>query len=430
MSFMRTPILACLFAIACSDANLNAEDWPHLRGPRYDGVVPATNFLKAWPSDGPPKLWSREVGAGFSSFAIVGNRLYTGGTKDKQQTVICLDTITGAVFWERPFEPEMTDPDPNLHGPRATPAVSNNRVYMMGSHARVFCFDAATGETVWEHELHGKPHWGYSGSVLIDGNLAIFSAGGKDGSLRALDKATGDLVWTCGEDPAGYATPYPFDFDGKRYICGFMAESVLIAERDTGRLVLRIAWPSHSGVNVAGPIFHEGRLLISSGYGYGAALFKVRKDGDNLAAEELWKSLKLRNKFQTPLMIDGKIYTCDETGLKCVDFLTGKVEWFKRRIVHGPMLAVGCYLFLLRESGELQLAEASSGGFEPISSAHIFEGNTRSLWQTVTKQRQGERCWTVPVFQDGLLFARDHTTVVCLDLRIEGAATVGTGNAP
>ena len=422
MSGMRTPLLAFLLAVISPVAHLHAGDWPNLRGPRYDGVAPPTSFLKNWPKDGPPKMWSREIGPGFSSVAIVGARLYTGGTKEKQQTVVCLDAFTGEVIWERPFEPEMTDPDPNLHGPRATPTVDGDRVYMMGSHFRVFCFDAKTGATVWEHELQGKPHWGYAGSVLIDGDLAILAAGGKDGALRAVDQKTGKLVWTCGDDPAAYATPYPFDFEGRRYICGFMAETIVIAERDSGRLVLRLPWPSHSGVNVAGPIFHDGRLLISSGYGYGAALFKLRKDGDALAADEIWKTLKLRNKFQTPILVDGKIYTSDETGLKCVDFETGKVEWFKRRIIHGPMLAVGDYLFLLRETGELQLAEASPGGFEPIASARIFEGNTRTLWQTVTKQRQGERCWTVPVFLDGLLYARDHTTVVCLDLRIEGAA--------
>ncbi|MEK6644816.1 MAG: PQQ-binding-like beta-propeller repeat protein [Planctomycetota bacterium] len=393
-----------------------SDDWPNFRGPRHDGVSREKQITFDWPKDGLKELWRREIGAGFSSFAIADGRVFTCGTEEQQQTLFCLDERTGGVQWTLRLEAQMTDPDPNLHGPRATPTVDGDHVYFLASLGRMVCLSSKTGNIVWEHLFKNKPHWGYAGSVLIDGDLAIVSAGGSDGSLVALNKLTGKPVWTCGDEATGYATPYPIAVEGKRYVCGFMANSVLIAERDTGRQALSVPWPSHSGVNVAGPLCHEDRLLVSTGYGFGAGLFKLRRDGDKLAVDELWKTLKLRNKFQTPILIDGHLYTSDETGLKCVEFATGTVVWQKRGIVHSPLIAVGDHLILLRETGELQLARASTSGFEISSETRLFEGSTRGLMQQITRQRQGKRCWTVPVVANGRLFARNHDTVVCLDL--------------
>ncbi|MEE8169311.1 MAG: PQQ-binding-like beta-propeller repeat protein, partial [Phycisphaerae bacterium] len=251
----------------------------------------------------------------------------------------------------------------------------------------------------------------------IEGALAIVAAGGEDGSLCAMDKATGTIVWTCGDYPAGYATPYPFTLNGTRYICGFMAQSVIVAEVSTGRLVLRFDWPSHSGVNVCAPIVHDEHLLVSTGYGYGAGLFKLTPRGDALQATPVWTTRRMRNKFQSPVLIDGKLYTSDEDGLKCLDFMTGERLWRKRGIRHGPLIVVNDHLILLTETGELRIAEASPEGFEPISIAKLFEGSTFSVFQRVARQRQGPRCWTVPVLCDGRLYVRNHTTVACLDLR-------------
>ncbi len=288
---------------------------------------------------------------------------------------------------------------------------------MMGGHGLVLCVSAKDGREVWRRALRGKPHWGYSGSVLIEGDLAIVAAGGEDGALCALDKRSGEVVWKCGDDPAAYSTPYPFTLDDRRYVCGIMAESVIVAEVDTGRRMLRFPWPSHSGVNAATPIFHDGHLFISTGYGYGAGFFKLSREGEQLAAKEVWRNTKIRNKFQTPLLIDGLLYTSDENGLKCVDLLTGERLWRIGGVRHGTLVAAGERLLLLTETGELKLAVASPAGFDTIASARLFVGTSFSVLQRLTRQRQGARCWTTPVLLDGRLYARDHTTVLCLDLR-------------
>ncbi|MCZ6699454.1 MAG: PQQ-like beta-propeller repeat protein, partial [Planctomycetota bacterium] len=394
-----------------------ADDWPNFRGPNHDGISSGTGLAAKWPDTGPKVVWTREVGAAFSSFAVVGDRLYTCGAEDKQQVLFCLKAATGDVVWKRAFEPEYTDPDPHLYGTRATPTVDGGRVYIMAPHAHVFCFDAATGKQIWSRAFGAKPGWGYSGSVLIEGGMAIVTAGGSDGSLCAMDKKTGDVIWKCGDDPAAYATPYPFTLDGKRYICGFMGQSVIVAEAKTGKPVLRFEWPSHSGVNACSPIFHDGHLLISTGYGYGAGLFKLKPEGDVLRAAEVWRSRKIRNKFQSPVLFEGNLYTSDENGLKCADFMTGKLHWRKGGIRHGTIVLAGGYLGLLTETGELQVAPASPDGFEPNAKAKPFEGNSYSAFQRLTRQQQGARCWTTPVLCGHRLYVRDHTRVKCLDLR-------------
>jgi len=192
-----------------------SADWPNFLGPRYDGKSDEKGFKTNWTE--PLKLvWERNVGSAFSSFACVGNRVYTGGAQDKQQVLYCLNADTGEVIWQKPFEKEYR----NEHGDgtRATPTVHDGRVYILGANGLLLCVDANTGAEVWHQQFNHEPTWAYAGSVLIEGDLAIASAGKDDGALVAFNKKTGDPVWKCGDDPVGYATPYPFTFNGQRYI--------------------------------------------------------------------------------------------------------------------------------------------------------------------------------------------------------------------
>ncbi len=374
-------------------------DWPNFRGPNFDGVSDETGFKKAWST--PPKvIWEREVGSAFSSFAYVNDRLYTCGTKDNQQVLYCLDAKSGAVIWETPFEKAYR----NQHGDgtRATPTVHAGRVYVLGAHGRLICADAGTGKIVWEKQFDHKPTWAYSGSVLIEGELAVVSPGDEHGSLVAYNKENGEQVWKTGSDLVGYATPYPFSFNDKRYIVAFMGDAALIVESKTGREVWRTAWKTDWDINAAMPIFHDGYLLLTSGYKTGAGLFKLRSKSDGtLSAEKVWQSKVLLNKFQSCILHQGKLYASDQKGLKCVDFLTGKEEWKVPRIKYGSLILADGHLLLLTENGELQIAPLSSDGFSPLTNVDVLDG----------------RCWAVSVLHDGRLYARNLDRVVCLDLK-------------
>ncbi|MCH7632602.1 MAG: PQQ-like beta-propeller repeat protein [Planctomycetes bacterium] len=374
-------------------------DWPNFRGPNFDGISDETGFKKAWST--PPKvIWEREVGSAFSSFAYVNDRLYTCGTKENQQVLYCLDAKSGAVIWETPFEKAYR----NQHGDgtRATPTVHAGRVYVLGAHGRLICADAGTGKIVWEKQFDHKPTWAYSGSVLIEGELAVVSPGDEHGSLVAYNKESGEQVWKTGSDLVGYATPYPFSFNDKRYIVAFMGDAALIVESKTGREVWRTAWKTDWDINAAMPIFHDGYLFLTSGYNTGAGLFKLRSKSDGtLSADKVWQSKVLLNKFQSCILHQGKLYASDQKGLKCVDFMTGKQEWKVPRIKHGSLILADGHLLLLTENGELQIAPLSSGGFSPLTNVDVLDG----------------RCWAVSVLHDGRLYARNLDRIVCLDLK-------------
>lgn len=393
----RLPVgAACLLAIAAATAQ---ADWPNFRGPNHDGISAESGLKTEW-SGAIPLVWDRQIGSSYSSFACVGDAVYTCGTQGEQQVLFRLDADTGNVVWQVPIEPEFRNSYGD--GTRATPTVNDGRVYILGAHGRLLCVNASDGTEVWSRSFSHKPQWGYSGSVLIEGDLAIATGGKSDGSLAAFDKKTGRPVWKCGDDPAGYATPYPFTFEGRRYVVGFTGSSVLIADARTGRQVWRTAWETAWEVNASSPIYHEGHLFLSSGYRTGCGLFKLRTDGDNLAADSVWKSKVLLNKFQSCILLDGKLYGSDQKALKCVDFMTGTEHWRKSRIKHSTLNLAENYLYLLTEKGKLQIAKASPQDFTPVTTADILTG----------------KCWTVSALHRGRLYARNlGSRVVCYNLK-------------
>ncbi len=389
-------IAVLVVGAACPTAR---ADWPNFRGPKHDGISNEKGLRTVW-TEPIPLLWERSVGSAYSSFACVGDRVYTCGTADKRQVLYCLEADTGKVVWKNAFAEEYRDSQGD--GTRATPTVDDGRIYILGALGKLLCANATTGKEIWSRQFHHKPKWGYSGSVLIEGDLAIASAGNDEGALIALNKKTGEPVWVSGDDPVGYATPYPFTFNDRRYVVGFMSNSAIIADAKTGKQVWTMPWKTDWDVNAASPIYHDGHLLLTSGYKTGCALLKLEADGNDLASETVWKSKVLLNKFQSCILHDGKLYTSDQRALKCVDFMTGEEIWSERRVKHGTLVLADGHLFLLTQEGQLQIGKVSPEGFIALTSAEILTG----------------RCWTVPVLHRGRLYARNlDQRVVCYNLR-------------
>lgn len=395
----------CLVVVLAVAGRAAAEDWPNFRGPNHDGISRETGFRKKW--DRPlPLLWERTLGSAFSGLTCVEGRVYTCGTVERQQTLFCLDADSGQVLWQRSFEQEYVERQGG-DGTRATPTYNEGRVYILGALGALVCYQAHDGQELWRRELKRPPQWGFSGSVLIEGEVAVVPAGRRNGGILALDKKTGQTVWTCGEDQVGYATPYPFDFDGQRYICIFMGKTAIIVDARTGREAWRTEWHTDWDVNAAAPIFHDGYLFLSSGYDTGSALFRLTPDADRLRGDRLWKSDVIKSQFQSAVLVDGYLYCSDQQGLRCVEFLTGQPMWKLARIGDGPratngtILAADGHLLYLGENGDFIIARASPEKFEPLTQASILSG----------------RCWTVPTLYRGRLYARDLTRVVCFGLR-------------
>ncbi len=398
---MRTNRLVKATAVvvfSCSAASVLAGDWPNWRGPNHDGRSDESAIRTAW--SGELKVaWQRTIGDGYSGITTAKGKVYTGGQADGTQLLYCLDAKSGKVAWTAPIEEGFQNG--YGHGPRGTPTIDEGRVYIIGAHGTFACFDAESGSQVWSRKYENVPTWGYSGSVLIHGSLAIAAVGGDGGGLRALDKKSGKEVWKCGSDAdSGYSTPHPFTFEGKTYVAAFLGGTFVIADPDSGREVFAMPWKTAYKINAATPIYHDGHLFLSSGYKTGCGLYKLSKKGDRLDAKEVWRSKVLLNKFQTPVLHQGKLYSYDQKAFHCVDLMTGKQEW-RERGKHGTVVLANGHLLALTEKGKLRVAPASPKGFEPTGESQILD----------------DRCWTVPTLSNGRLYARNQDRIVCLDLR-------------
>lgn len=408
MSKILRSVVVCLPVLfAAGELSSYAGDWPHWRGPNRNGKSQESGFRTKWEGRLDP-AWEVRLGSAYSGIAVVGDRVYTCGVAGDADVLVCLDSATGKRNWQArvddAYENNWGD------GMRSTPTVDGDRVYILSPKGVLACYDAKTGDEKWRKTFDAVPTWGYSGSVLIDGDKAIVTVGGEGGGLRALNKMTGEPVWSSGNDTdSGYSTPYPFVFEGTRYVVGFLGDSAVVAEIETGRQVLSMPWETSYKVNASTPIFHDGHLFLSSGYKTGAGLFKLSKDGDQLKASEVYRTRKLKNKFQTPILHEGNLYTFDERGMKCVDFRTGDIRWEQRarENAHGTIVFADGWLIALNQEGVLKIGKASPEGFTPTAETVVFE----------QKGGEGEHCWTVPTLSYGRLYLRNLEKLVCLDLR-------------
>jgi len=396
---VRIAAVALLFPLAAA-----AADWPQWRGPRQDGVSTETGLLTDWPENGPPELWRVPLGAGYSSVSVVRDRAYTMFADDQGEFIVALDANAGKTLWKvrsgELFENSYGD------GPRATPTVQDGKVYTLGATGSLLCLDAATGERVWGlnilEKLGGENlDYGLAASPVVIGKMLLV-VGGKDGkSLAALDKTTGEVLWTSLRDLGGYSTPIPVEVDGMKQIVVLMGQAVVGVSPDDGTELWRHPWKTTMDANVATPIFHDGRLFISTGYGTGCGMFKLSADGGKPTAELLWANKNMKNYFSTSVLVDGYLYGFNNTRLVCMDFETGEAKWNKSGFNRGSVLCADGKLIIFGERGTLAIAEAIPAEYKELASAEILDGRT----------------WVVPTLADGRLFVRGEKELVCLKLK-------------
>ena len=397
---MRILAIAGLLLGCGHEPSVIAGDWPNFRGPNYDGVSIESDLKVAWKTDGPKKLWSAQVGIGFSAVSVHNGRLVTMGNENDMDTVVCLDATSGAPVWRHAYASDL-GPKYYEGGPGSTPTIDGDRVYSLGKWGDFFCLDAASGEVIWKRQLAPEEglaisDWGFSGSVFVSGDSLILNVGGAG---MAFNKKTGKTIWTTDDNESGYSSPYPM---GNLMVIGTSTGYSAINSA-TGEAAWEIDWPTRYGVNAADPIVHDGHILVASGYGKGAGLFKLG-EGD---PELVWKSRKLRAQQNAPVLINGHLYGFDGDGgsranLRCLNWKSGEELWATEDLGYGALTAADGKLIAIGAKGDLALIDASPEGYRPIAKAKVMEG----------------KCWTVPVLANGLLYCRTvEGTLSCFDLR-------------
>jgi len=393
----------CLAIAACSFVVFpgTAAEWHRWRGPEANGI--SAESVEAWPASGPKVLWQAEVGLGFSSIAVAAGRAFTMGFSDDADVVTCLDVANGKALW-RHSSPGSRMENVYEGGPNATPTVDGGTVYAFRRRGNIYALEAATGKVLWERDLARElntkmPEWGFSSSPLVEGNLVLLNLGSAG---VGLDKKTGAIVWKSGPTASGYATPVPFDFQGRHFVALFVAQELVALDPQSGKVAWRHPWRTRDDINAADPVIVGDKLLLSSGDNRGGAVLQLTK----AAPEVLWENKNLRAQFTPPVVLEGFIYGLDGNAgeratLRCVDLATGAVKWTGPAVGTGGILAARNRLLVLSDKGELLLCAASPEGFKLLAQAKILDG----------------KCWTNPALNAGRLYARNaRGTLVCLEL--------------
>lgn len=409
---MKHILSFCLF-LGLGSSLLPAADWPQWRGANRDDISPDKSILNPWPAKGPKQLWlSKEGGLGYSGFSVVGNQLFTMGAQNGGEDVICLDPETGTKKWTSQIDSRVY-PNNWGDGPRSTPTVDGDRIYALSANGTLACLTAREGKLVWKKDLvtdlGGElQSWGYTESVLIEGGKVICTPGGSKGTLAALDKMTGEVVWrsTGMTEPAQYSSTIPVTVEGKRQIVQLLTRKVFGVNPENGELLWKSDFSGSTAV-IPTPIFKDGYLYVTAGYGVGCRLYKLGgKD-----PEIVYENNVVVNHHGGVILADGKLYgNSDKGGWKCQDFLTGEEVWRSDAMGKGGIgYSAGHLVCVDEKSGEVALVKASGEGWKE-------EGRFKLDPQTKQRKPQG-RIWVHPVIVNGRLYLRDQELIYCYDVK-------------
>jgi outer membrane protein assembly factor BamB len=394
----------------CAIAGLAAEkDWPQWQGPDRTGLSTETGLLKQWPAAGPPLAWSiPNLGKGYGSVAILGDRIYVQGTEGANSMVFCLNRADGKTIWKRALGKSLEQERGG--GPRGTPTVETERLYSLTENGDLACLKTADGSVVWAlnilKEFSGpNAEWLLSESPLIDGNNLIVTPGGNKAGIVALDKATGKTVWATIElsDPAAYSSCIVADIQGVRTIMTMTAKAGVGVRAKDGKLMWRYEKVANDTANVATPVYLNDKVFYTSAYGTGCALLKLKAVDGIVHAEEVYFSRDMMNHHGGVVLVNGYLYGFSNATLACMEFETGKLMWKDRSVGKGTLTYADGNLYLLGEGNAVGLAEATPTAYK-----------AKGLFQITD---QGWPSWAHPVICGGKFYIRNQGVLACYDVK-------------
>ena len=401
-----------------------AEDWDQYRGDNGDGIS-HERISAEWTSAGPKRVWTAPTTAGFSSFAVAGGKVFTIVSREvdgaAMEVCVALNAQSGKELWAAPMGRAKytgggdsgADGNSGGDGPRSTPAVSGNRVYVYSSQMVLSCFDAEKGQPVWskdiQHEFGGKNiGWQSAMSPVVDGERVYVAGGGAGQAMLAFNKTTGEAMWKTGDEQMTHATPVVATIQGVRQVVFLMQSGLVSLVADTGKPLWNFPFTYRTATGCS-PVVGGDIVFCTAGYDIGGGACQITRTGDNFEAKPLWRikgNGVAASLWSTPVCKDGYLYGMISfkkfgTGpLKCVEIKTGEVKWEQPGFGAGNVVLVGNNLIALSDAGEVVLVEASPTGYKEL-------GRTKAI--------QG-KCWSTPAVSNGRLYVRSTKEGACLDL--------------
>ncbi len=423
--------LLIILLVACNVSAAESGGWPHIRGENYDGVSTETGLANEWPVQGPPVLWVKELGQGYSSIVVRNDRAYTQYQTLAGQFVLCMNALTGETVWsyryDWPFETTGLYP-----GPFSTPTLSEDHVYFTTPAGDVACL-TLSGRLVWSRELKKEfdgqgTDFGYACSPTVMDGKVILPVGGRGASIVALDAVSGDIVWKTGDEPASYTPILPITIEGQSQVVGYLQHDMVGCDLNTGKQLWKKTLSRGYDEHSAWPIYREPMLWTSAPFQAGSHLWKLTAAGGS-SCQEIWQSDLMSNDVSSSVLVDGTIYGFDlaeaqskahrpsRGAFRAIDFLTGDERWVNgdaeiRRstdqatdvdtepvVGHASVIAADGKLILLNDLGDLILAQANPNQYIELARARVLGG---------------EIGWSTPALDNGRLFVRNRSRAVCV----------------
>ncbi len=433
----------CWFGLLalCVGRGVRADDaWPGFLGPAGDSRSAETGIVTDWPSHGPPVVWHRKLGTGYAVGSASGGRFFQFDRYGDSARLTCLDCRTGESIWKFEYPTDYVDMLGYNNGPRSSPVVDGEMVYIFGAEGMLHCVDARRGRLVWRVDTARKfsvvqNFFGVGSTPVVHDDLLIVMIGGSPAESRsagrldldrvvgngtgivAFDKRSGEVKYTITDELASYSTPRLATIDGRRWCFVFARGGLVGFEPSTGKVDFHYPWRSRirDSVNAAVPVVVGRDVLISETYGPGSSLLRVRPGGCRV----LWRDPAGRNKamqahWNTPVYHRGYLYGSSgrhsaDAELRCIEWATGKLMWSRARLRRASLLYVDGHFVCLSEDGLLRLIRATEQRYVEVAKATVRErpGGV-PLIETPA--------WSCPILSDGLLYVRGNDRLVCMRL--------------
>jgi outer membrane protein assembly factor BamB len=396
-----------LLLLSLLAAAAEAQDWPQWRGPSRDGSA-AFSVPTSWPESLKEK-WKVEVGSGYATPLLVGDRLYVFTRQGEEEVLQALDADSGEPLWRSSYgAPFEMNPATRRHGPgpKSTPAFRDGRLFTLGMSGIVTAFDAASGKILWQK---GPPPSGplfhTATSPLVDGALVILHVGGHgNGALTAFDSATGEVRWSWNGDGPAYGSPMIFELAGLRQVVTFTQENFVGVSAATGELLWRRPFVTPSTTTSQTPLLYDGTIL-QTGRANGVTRFQVVRQGAEIVTEDLWHTDEVSLHMTNGVVLEGVLYGLSHLNSGqyfALDLDNGKVLWVSeaRQAENASLVRAGDTILSLEDDGELVVLRKSRVAFEPLKRYEVASSAT----------------WAQPALSGNRLFIKDVSTLALLAL--------------
>jgi outer membrane protein assembly factor BamB len=376
--------------------------WTGFRGARRDGHYTAGPIRTDWATLRP--LWRQPIGGGHASFVVADGRAFTIEQRGNDEVATAYDVLTGRELWTNAWNAVFIESQGGA-GPRATPAIQDGTLFVLGATGELRAIDATNGKLRWRTNIledadAGNLTWGMAAAPLVVGNTVVTVPGGGNGrSIVAYDRGTGRVAWSALDDQAAYSSPMRMTLAGVDQIVVFLASRIVGVSPDRGALLWEFPWSRGDNIAAQPLVVGENRVFVADGVG--GALIEVARDGERLSPREVWQTHRMKNTISSSVLHDGFIYGLDLGILACIDVATGDLKWKGGRYGDGQVLLASGHLVITTEQGEVVLVRATPDGHQELARVSALEGRT----------------WNHPALADGFLIVRNAEQMAAFDLR-------------